>query len=108
MVATAGMADADDPALLQKLSKELLVAKTVYEHAKSNPLSFDELVAELTRYATRQMVSRAVDSLFDKGVLKAEWRKRETGHSVRVLEIAGEAQDFVQLISRNYRSVLSG
>ena len=92
-----------DPAL-SKLSKELLVAKTVLDlQDHSNSVSFDELVAQLSGFGSRQVLSRAVDALFDKGVLKAEWTQRAHGESVRVLEVAGEAQEFVRIVSRNYR-----
>jgi DNA-binding transcriptional ArsR family regulator len=106
MATVMGRPTPGDPQLL-RLSKELLVAKTIYEaEQRKQPLSFDELAILLTSVATRPAVSRALDALFDKGVVKAEW-KDLGGESVRVLEIAGEANKFVRLVAENYRSIIT-
>jgi hypothetical protein len=107
MVVTAPVAATKDSSL-QRLSKELLIAKTVLElQEQAKALSFDELVEALRPVAPRQIVSRAVDALFDKGVLKAEWTKRPDGVSVRVFEVAGEAKEYVKIVSRDYQSLLT-
>jgi DNA-binding transcriptional ArsR family regulator len=95
-----------DPTL-RSLSKELLVAKVIFDSQEAHRLlSFDELVDRLSELASRPTVSRALDALFDKGVVQAEWKELE-GESVRLLEIAGEAKEFVRLVSQNYKAILA-
>lgn len=85
------------------LSKELLVAREIYEATqvdKQEPMYFNKLVERMKqrKLASRATVSFALDMLFDQGVVRAEWGQTKDGKHVRNLTIAGEAEKFVKAI----------
>jgi hypothetical protein len=85
------------------LSKELLVAREIYEAThvdKQDPMYFNQLVERMgqRKLASRATVSFALDMLFDQGIVRAEWTQTKDGKHVRGLTIAGEAEKFVKAI----------
>jgi hypothetical protein len=85
------------------LSKELLVAREIHLAAKESPgepVYFNKIVERLTGkgLAVRGTVSKALDILFDQGVVRAEWKQTKDHKHVRALYIAGEAKQFVDAI----------
>jgi DNA-binding transcriptional ArsR family regulator len=94
------------PTRLELLSTELLVAREIYASQLSKgaePMFFNRLSETLTErgLASRGTVSKALDMLFDQGIIKAEWKQRSDGKYVRALTIAGEAQKFVEAIYKH-------
>jgi hypothetical protein len=97
------------PNRLDLLSKELVVARVIYAaqvEKDPEPMYFNRLVSILDKkgLASRATVSKSLDMLFDQGILKAEWHKRSDGKYVRALEVAGEAQKFIDAIYRHTSS----
>jgi DNA-binding transcriptional ArsR family regulator len=85
------------------LSKELLVAREIYEATiveKRKPVYFNQLVERMKerKLASRATISFALDMLFDQGIVRADWTRTEDGKHVRGLTIAGEAEQFVRAI----------
>jgi DNA-binding transcriptional ArsR family regulator len=91
---------------VELLSKELLVAREIYAATrieKSGPVYFNALVERLRRkrLASRATVSKALDMLFDQGIVRADWGTNQDGKHVRMLRIAGEAENFVRSIYKH-------
>lgn len=90
------------------LSKEIVVAVEILAASEESddPIHFNSLVERLEakKFASRTTVSRALDMLFDQGIVRAEWvqRKRD-GRHIRALTIAGEAQGFIKEIHQRMR-----
>lgn len=94
------------PTRLDLLSKELLVAREIFAaQIKNEPVYFNRLVDELEgrRLASRSTVSKALDMLFDQGIVRADWVRRDDGKFIRSLKIAGEAKKFIEAIYKNTR-----
>lgn len=87
------------------LSKELLVATEIHAAylESDKPVHFNQLVTRLEGRVARITVSRALDMLFDQGIVRAEWVTRDDGRYVRQLTIAGEAKDFIAKIHDRIR-----
>ena len=87
------------------LSKELLVAREIELARREglDPVYFNLIVERLaTRgLAVRATVSKALDVLFDQGIVKAEWKQTPQGKHVRALTIASEAKEFVGAILKS-------
>jgi hypothetical protein len=87
------------------LSKELLVAREIKLAAKEglDPVYFNLIVERLAgrNLAVRATVSKALDVLFDQGIVKAEWKQTTQGKHVRALTIAREAEQFVDAIIKS-------
>lgn len=89
---------------LDLLSKELLVARKIYELTVENdtgPMYFNRLVGELDEHISRATISIALDMLFDEGLVTAEWDRLPNGKHVRALKITKEAEKFVKAIYQN-------
>lgn len=86
------------------LSRELLVAREIRvaeTEEGAGPVYFNMLVERLKgKGASRATISKALDILFDQGVVTAEWTTTPEGTHVRGLKIAGEAQSFVDEVVR--------
>lgn len=92
----------------QLLSKELLVAREI-QLAKQeglDPVYFNLIVERLSKQklAVRATVSKALDVLFDQGIVRSEWKETVDHKHVRALSIAKEAQDFVNNIVRSTKT----
>lgn len=88
---------------VELLSKELVVAREIYAATrveKGGPVYFNLLVNRLQtkKLASRATVSKALDMLFDQGIVRADWGVNLEGKHVRALRIAGEAENFVRAI----------
>jgi DNA-binding transcriptional ArsR family regulator len=91
---------------VELLSKELVVAREIYAATrieKGGPVYFNLLVDRLQakKLASRATVSKALDMLFDQGVVRADWATNRDGKHVRALRIAGEAENFVRSIYKH-------
>lgn len=90
------------------LSKELLVAREIKLAAKEGlePVYFNLIVERLAGrgLAVRATVSKALDVLFDQGIVKAEWMQNADGKHVRALTIAREAEQFVEAILKSTKA----
>ncbi len=78
------------------LSKDLEVALEVYiyDKIKEEPIYLNKLVESLKGRMSRGTISKALDRLFDLGILNAKWEKVDNKW-VRGFYIAGEAEEFL-------------
>ena len=89
------------PTWLALLSTELLVAREVYAAELSGELTYFNRLSETLMekgLASRSTVSKALEVLFEQGIVKAEWKRRDTGKFVRALTITEGAREFVASI----------
>ena len=85
------------------LSKELIVAAEIYRlsEVEREDVYFSRLVENLRgkeRVSSPATVSKALDVLFDLGMVFAEWKQLRSGRWARVLKIAGESRNFIKSI----------
>lgn len=92
------------PIEVESLSKELLVAREIYRlnRETEGQAKFPDLVEALEerRLANERQISKALDILFDRGMVTAQWERSGDGNFVRVVSISGEAQEFVEQIDK--------
>jgi predicted transcriptional regulator len=80
------------------LSNDLEVALEIYKYdkiIKGERIYLNKLVELLKDRVSRGTISKALDRLFDLGILNAKWEKTDNKW-VRVLYIAGEAEEFLK------------
>jgi len=85
------------------LSKELIVAAEIFRlsEKEKEKVYFLKLVENLKgkdKVKSPATISKAMDVLFDLGMVYAEWEKLENGKWARVLKIAGESKTFIESI----------
>jgi DNA-binding transcriptional ArsR family regulator len=85
------------------LSKELIVAAEIYRLAevKKEKVYYSKLVESLKgreKVKSPTTISKALDVLFDIGMIYADWERMEDGKWARVVKIAGESKKFIQSI----------
>jgi DNA-binding PadR family transcriptional regulator len=86
------------------LSKDLEVALEVYKYDKirGEPIYLNKLVESLKERVSRGTISKALDRLFDLGILNAKWKKVNSKW-VRVFYIAGEAEEFLEDVYKHVK-----
>ncbi|MFH1774837.1 MAG: hypothetical protein ABH874_07770 [Methanobacteriota archaeon] len=79
------------------LSNDLEVALEIYRYdkIKGERIYLNKLVELLKDRISRGTISKALDRLFDLGILNAKWEK-SNNKWVRVFYIAGEAEEFLK------------
>lgn len=87
-----------DPIDTEALSDALRVACEAYVASQlGDNVTVDTLENRLDGVMTRKDITQEIQTLFDQGMLKAAWRE-EDDEPQRCLEIAGEAEDFVERV----------
>jgi len=81
------------------LGKDLEVALQIYDisNVKKEPVYFSKLVKILDGRVSRNRISKALDRLFDDGILTAEFKKVNKKWA-RVYNVSGEAEGFIESI----------
>ncbi|UCE36187.1 MAG: hypothetical protein JSW00_11640 [Thermoplasmata archaeon] len=80
-----------------KLSKRnivLIEIRTIEKAQKGKGVGFNQLVEKLKGKVSRATISKALDSLFDMGILDSEW-KLDNSKWKKEITVANEAQDMV-------------
>jgi len=94
----------DEPRIYGKvLSKELIVAVEIYRLAiiEKQEVYFLKLVENLrgrSKASSPATISKALDVLFDLGMVDAEWKQLPNGRWARTLKISGESKEFVRAV----------
>jgi hypothetical protein len=88
------------------LSKELIVAAEIYRltDVAHEEVYYSKLVENLKgkeKVSSSATISKALDVLFDLGMVFAEWKQLENGRWARVLKIAGDSKTFIKSIYEN-------
>jgi DNA-binding transcriptional ArsR family regulator len=81
----------------EKLSKRNIVLvriRTIEKAQKGKGVGFNELVKQLKGNVSRATISKALDSLFDMGILDSEWILKD-GKWKKEITVANEARDMV-------------
>lgn len=92
------------------LSKELIVAAEIYRltDVDHEEVYYSKLVENLKgrdKVSSSATISKALDVLFDLGMVFPEWKRLENGRWARDLKIAGESKNFIKSI---YEKVYGG
>jgi hypothetical protein len=85
------------------LSSELKVACEIYHYNLLNePIWFDKLSGSLSSAMNKKKVSTSIDTLFDWGIIKAEYGETVPGRSGRLLIVTNESEDLVRDLYKKY------
>lgn len=92
------VADAKNP-----LSNEFKVAAEIYACNENGELVwYTKLVQRLSGKLSKNTITRALDTLFDWGIVKAEYGETETGRAGKLLMVSNEAKPIVQELYLRY------
>ena len=85
------------------LSNEFKVAAQIYEYNKSDEkIWFAKLAQLLQPYMNKATVMKSLRTLFDWGIVKAEYGPSNKNRAGRLLYIAGESRTTIKEIYENY------
>lgn len=85
------------------LSKEFMVATQIYEsNLKEEKIYFTKLVELLEGYMTQGTVMKKLRTLFDWGIVKAEFGETDKARAGRLLYIAGEESVTIKELYEKY------
>jgi len=85
------------------LSNEFKVAAEIY-HCQVNHevVWYGKLVERLAGVVSKNTISNAIETLFDWGIIKAEFGETETGRAGRLLMISNEAKPLIKELYEKY------
>lgn len=85
------------------LSNEFKVAAEIYACNENEELVwYTKLVKRLYGKLSKNTIAHALDTLFDWGIVKAEYGETETGRAGKLLMISNEAKPIVQELYLKY------
>ena len=91
------------------MSNELKVATEIYEvtNIKKEKVWFGKLVTLFTQESvnnsiSKNTVSNSIDTLFDWGIIKAEYGPTDTGKAARLFMISNEAKPLIKDLYEKY------
>lgn len=85
------------------LSNEFKVATEIYACKQDGELVwFTKLVDKLSGKLSKNTIAQSLTTLFDWGIVKAEYGETETGRAGRLLMISNEAEPMVQELYLKY------
>ncbi len=90
----------------EMLSNDLKVALEIYKHdkIKRDKIYLNKLVKNLKKEMSRTTVHKAIDRLFDLGIVSAKWEKKGNKW-VRVFYISGEAEEFLKDLYKHVEDI---
>ena len=92
-----------DETMKNPLSNEFKVAAEIYAFGESGELIwYTKLVKSLSGKLSKNTIAKALDTLFDWGIVKAEYGETETGRAGRLLMISNEAKSIVKDLYLEY------
>lgn len=87
------------------LSPDFMVATAIYAHnIKKEVVWYGKLVEELdkTKLVSKSTIGKALDALFDFGIVKAEYGITDLGRPARLLYITNEAKPTIKKVYENF------
>lgn len=85
------------------LSNEFKVAAEIYACNENGELIwYTKLVQRLSGKLSKNTIAHALDTLFDWGIVKAEYGETETGRAGKLLMISNEAEPIVRDLYLNF------
>ena len=86
------------------LSNEFKVACEIFKAGlNGEPIYFSKLVEKLSGKLSKNTISNAIDTLFDWGIIKAEYGPiSASGRAGRLFEISNEHKNRIQDLYENY------
>jgi len=85
------------------LSNELKVAAEIYRCTESGEVVWlGKLIKNLSGKISKNTISAAIDTLFDWGIIKAEYGETENGRAGRLLMISNEAKPTIKDLYEKY------
>lgn len=85
------------------LSNEFKVAAEIYRcREEGEVVWYNKLVSLLEKEMSKNTISKALNTLFDWGIVKAEYGESETGRAAKLLKISNEAEPIVKELYENY------
>ena len=85
------------------LSNEFKVAAEIYACKENGELIwYTKLVQRLSGKLSKNTIAHALDTLFDWGIVKAEYGETETGRAGKLLMISNEAELIVRELYLKY------
>ncbi len=85
------------------LSTEFKVACEIYKfESQGTPVSFSKLVVGLDGKLSMAVIKTAIDTLFDWGVIRAEFGFDDLKRKVRLLQISNEHKNRIKDLYENY------
>lgn len=85
------------------LSSEFKVACEIYKaEAKGERIWYTRLVERLQGKISKNTISNAIDTLFDWGIIKAEYGPTEKGRAGRLFEISNEHKERIKDLYEQY------
>lgn len=89
--------------LKNPLSNELKVATEIYGcQTREEKVWLGKLQANLTGEISKNTISAALDTLFDWGIIKAEYGETEKGRAGRLLMISNESVPMIKELYEKY------
>lgn len=85
------------------LSNEFKVAAEIYRCKEEGEVVwYNKLVSLLEGELSKNTISKALNTLFDWGIVKAEYGETETGRAGKLLKVSNEAEPIVKQLYENY------
>ena len=85
------------------LSNELKVAAEIFHYNKNNEVIWlSKLVQSLQKKVSKNTISAALDTLFDWGIVKAEYGETDNGRAGRLFFISNEAKSVISELYSKY------
>lgn len=85
------------------LSNEFKVAAEIY-HCKvqGEVVWYNKLVSSLKGELSKNTISKSLNTLFDWGIVKAEYGETEKGRAGKLLKVSNEAEPIIKELYLNY------
>lgn len=85
------------------LSNEFKVAAEIFRCKEEGEVVwYNKLVTLLKNEMSKNTISKALNTLFDWGIVKAEYGETETGRAGKLLKVSNEAEPIVKKLYENY------
>lgn len=85
------------------LSNEFKVAAQIYEYEEKGELVWhNKLVDSLHGILSKNTISNALNTLFEWGIIKAEYGETEKGRAGKLLRISNEAKPIIKELYLRY------
>ncbi|MFA5407645.1 MAG: hypothetical protein WC343_02620 [Bacilli bacterium] len=92
-----------DTEIKNPLSNEFKVACEIYKSSENNEVIwYTKLVENLKGIISKNTISDALDTLFDWGIIKAEYGATERGRAGRLFMISNEAKPIIKDLYEKY------
>lgn len=85
------------------LSREMKVAAEIYRfNSEGEKIWFTKLAESLRGVMAASTIQKALNALIDWGIVRVQYGETDTGRAGRLLMIAGEAEETISLVYKQY------